>query len=133
MLAEENLKSSDVRFLVVNLLDGDNHEQLTPHLGRIQQQLEKHENFIGVRLTWLAWEAVHRLAHGDVLALARARDRMLERLYLNGWRRLDRPASCISGRLSSERAACAIHHVHTPPCKVDLDGRSYVGHGIVWT
>ena len=57
--------------------------ELRPHLGKLQQFLEKHESFLGVRQAWLAWHAVYQIA-GDVLTLARARDRLLERLYLNG-------------------------------------------------
>jgi hypothetical protein len=48
---------------------------------------------------------VHRLAHGDVLALARARDRLLERLYLTGLSAdLDLPGFLrVSGTMSSDR------------------------------
>jgi hypothetical protein len=51
----------------------------------VQQFLERHEKFLPVRAFWLAW---YHLAHlsGDVLALTRARDRLLERLYTNGLR-----------------------------------------------
>src|SRR5207302_9081010 len=48
--------------------------------------LETHEHQLPVRAVWLAWSALARLAAGDVLALARARDRMLERLYDGGLR-----------------------------------------------
>lgn len=57
--------------------------ELRPHLGKLQQFLERHEAFLGVRQAWLAWNAVYQIS-GDVLALVRARDRLLERLYLNG-------------------------------------------------
>ncbi len=56
---------------------------LPPLLGRAQQVLEKHETLLGVRPLWLAWHALYRLT-GDVLALARARDRLLERLHVAG-------------------------------------------------
>jgi hypothetical protein len=46
--------------------------------------LEKHENLLPVRLAWLAWAAVARLSDHDVLTLARARDRLLERLFQQG-------------------------------------------------
>ncbi len=49
----------------------------------VQRLLEMHEKLLPVRVVWLAW--VH-LTRGDVLALARARDRLLERLYHNGLR-----------------------------------------------
>ncbi len=57
---------------------------LKPNLPKLQQHLERHEHFLGVRAAWLAWHALHRLSGGDVLALARARDRLLERLHLHG-------------------------------------------------
>jgi hypothetical protein len=53
-------------------------------LGRVQQFLETHEDLLPVRAAWLAWLAVVKLARGDVLALARARDRLLERLFKSG-------------------------------------------------
>ncbi len=59
-------------------------DALRPHLGKLQQYLEKYEGLLGVRVLWLAWHALHRLSGGDVLTLARARDRLLERLYLQG-------------------------------------------------
>jgi hypothetical protein len=57
---------------------------LRTHVQKLQQHLERHEHFLGVRSTWLAWHALHRLSGGDVLTLARARDRLLERLHLHG-------------------------------------------------
>jgi hypothetical protein len=57
-------------------------ERLAP-LGRF---LEKYERFLPVRAQWLAWLALAWLAGNDALALARARDRLLERLYQNGLR-----------------------------------------------
>ena len=57
-----------------------------PRLGRLQHFLETHESLIPVRAIWLGWLGVAQLAQGDVLALARARDRLLERLYQNGLR-----------------------------------------------
>src|SRR5207248_10049758 len=36
--------------------------------------------------SWPAWSAFVQLTGGDVLALARARDRLLERLFRNGLR-----------------------------------------------
>jgi hypothetical protein len=53
-------------------------------LARVQQLLEKHERMLPVRAAWLAWVALVHLSQGDVLALARARDRLLERLYQHG-------------------------------------------------
>jgi hypothetical protein len=105
ILKADELRMSELRILVLSLLGAASPDELAPHLGRIQQQLEKHEHYLGARLVWLAWEAVHRMAHGDVLALARARDRLLERLYLTGLSAdLDLPGFLrVSGAMSSDR------------------------------
>ena len=58
--------------------------ELRPQLAKVQRYLEKHEGYLGIRTVWLAWHALHQLAGGDVLTLARARDRLLERLFLHG-------------------------------------------------
>ena len=50
----------------------------------MQQFLEAHENLLPVRAAWLAWVSLGKLSRGDVLALARARDRLLERLFQSG-------------------------------------------------
>ena len=57
---------------------------LLPHLRAVQQYLAKHESYLGIRIVWLAWHALYRIAGSDVLMLARARDRLLERLHLHG-------------------------------------------------
>jgi hypothetical protein len=62
-------------------------------VGPVARFLERHEGMLPIRLAWLAWHSVARLAGDDVLLLARARDRMLERLHLQGLRwDLDLPA-----------------------------------------
>lgn len=48
--------------------------------------LEACEDLLPVRALWLAWASYSQLAHGDVLALARARDRLLARLFQHGLR-----------------------------------------------
>lgn len=59
---------------------------LTQRLQQVQRFLETHERLLPVRACWLAWyHLAHMLGH-DVLALARARDRLLERLFHNGLR-----------------------------------------------
>lgn len=58
--------------------------ELRPQLNQLGQVLERHEDYLGVRAAWLAWSALHRLTGGDVLALAKARDRSLERLHRTG-------------------------------------------------
>jgi len=57
---------------------------LVPHLSKVQRFFEKHEAHLGVRVVWLVWHALYRLSGNDVLLLARARDRVLERLFQHG-------------------------------------------------
>jgi cellulose synthase operon protein C len=59
---------------------------LANRLGPVSRFLETHERLLPVRAVWLAWSHLTRLSSGDVLALARARDRLLERLFHNGLR-----------------------------------------------
>ena len=59
---------------------------LVARLPAVQRFLEKYEKMLPVRACWLAWYHVVQLSDGDVLALARARDRLLERLFHNGLR-----------------------------------------------
>jgi FtsH ternary system domain X7 len=54
------------------------------HMLELRQYLERHEPFLPIRTAWLAWLAFSRLSGGDELALARARDRLLERLFQHG-------------------------------------------------
>ena len=49
----------------------------------VQNYLERHEAVIGVRASWLAWFSLASVS-GDVLMLARARDRLLRRLFEQG-------------------------------------------------
>jgi cellulose synthase operon protein C len=66
---------------------------LRPILAKAQRYFEQHEGYLGTRIVWLTWYAIHQLAGGDLLALARARDRLLERLFLHGLTpELDQPA-----------------------------------------
>lgn len=57
---------------------------LATALDRAQRFLQKHESHLGARLLWLAWHALYKLAGNDVLLLARARDRILDRLFAHG-------------------------------------------------
>src|SRR5262249_26632980 len=58
--------------------------ELARRLGKVAQFLEAHEKLLPVRGVWLAWVSLVKLSRGDVLALARARDRLLERLFHSG-------------------------------------------------
>jgi hypothetical protein len=57
---------------------------LVDNFSWIRQALEDHEDLLPVRSAWLVWVSLARLARGDVLLLARARDRLLERLLHQG-------------------------------------------------
>ncbi|WP_029630337.1 hypothetical protein [Zavarzinella formosa] len=53
----------------------------------IATTLEEHDVRMPVRLAWLAWESLSKLAGNDVLALSRARDRVLRDLMEYGLRK----------------------------------------------
>jgi hypothetical protein len=55
-------------------------------LPQISRFLETNEKLLPIRSVWLAWVHLTQLSRGDILALARARDRLLERLYHSGLR-----------------------------------------------
>lgn len=77
-------------------------EQVRPHLSRIAMFLERFEHRLPVRLAWLAWQALATLSGGDILALTRARDRMLANLLEHGLRRdRDMPSFLRSGGVRS--------------------------------
>jgi hypothetical protein len=57
---------------------------LQHRLSAVQRYLEQHDRLLPVRAAWLAWVGLTRLAGADVLALARTRDRLLERLLSDG-------------------------------------------------
>lgn len=73
-----------IAFLAWSLFAGKMPPQIPERLPRIQQFVEAHEHLIGVRLAWVAWLAIFKASQKDVLTLARARDRLLERLFQQG-------------------------------------------------
>lgn len=73
-------------YLVAVAKEGSLPKELIAQLGAISQYLERQEAYLPIRTAWLAWLAVVRLSNGDLLTLARARDRLLERLYQHGLR-----------------------------------------------
>jgi hypothetical protein len=90
LLAKPEPSGSDVRVLA-SLLTWSSYRSPRPaalisRLQAIQRFLEKHERLLPVRACWLAWYHLAELIGGDELALARARDRLLERLFHNGLR-----------------------------------------------
>ncbi len=81
LLALNEPGAADVRALAAYLfwaLLRETPSAIQGRLDRLHWFLEKHEYMLTTRAAWLTWT---RLARGDVLALARARDRLLERLY----------------------------------------------------
>jgi len=68
----------ELRSIVASVLDG-----ATPPAGLVRI-LEANEERLPVRVAWLGWVAVAERAGGDVLALTRARDRLLARLHESG-------------------------------------------------
>ncbi|HVK08896.1 MAG TPA: hypothetical protein VM597_08990 [Gemmataceae bacterium] len=61
-------------------------ESFLARLPKVREYLEKHETVLGLRAVWLAWSHLAEAGHGqaDVLALARVRDRLLNRLLTEG-------------------------------------------------
>ena len=78
---------------------------LAERLNPIGRFLEKHEHLLPARAVWLAWYHFARLSGGDVLALAHARDRLLERLFQHGLRPEQRPADVPALRRTAGRPA----------------------------
>jgi hypothetical protein len=68
--------------------------------------LERHDGLLPIRAAWMAWRAAATLTGGDQLALARTRDRLLERLHRQGLSpQLDFPAFLrVAGRRAGERS-----------------------------
>jgi len=92
--------------IVLSAVDPDRSgNAIAERLPRIRTFLERHDSRLGVRAVWLAWSSMARLAGGDVLALARTRDRLLERLLSHGLSpEYDLPSFLrFAGEKSSER------------------------------
>lgn len=92
LLDEPGPTVSETRALTTLLLTASEgaHKSLEgviSRIGKVQMFLERNENDVPVRVAWLAWSAVAKLSGGDVLTLARARDRILERLHHQGLNR----------------------------------------------
>lgn len=58
--------------------------ELRRRLPAIQRYLERHDHLLPLRVAWLAWTGLIHVAGDDVLALARVRDRLLNRLLSDG-------------------------------------------------
>ena len=90
LLQLEEPLAADVRTLAAYVVWASGRskapEALLSRLQPVQHFLEKHEYILPVRAAWLAWSHLVQMSRGDVLALARTRDRLLERLFNNGLR-----------------------------------------------
>jgi hypothetical protein len=90
LLALEGPVSGDLRGLTAYLIYAACQKPLSQDLMRrldqVQRFLEVHDVLLPVRAVWLARVNLARLAGNDVLGLARARDRLLARLYASGLR-----------------------------------------------
>jgi hypothetical protein len=109
LLRSSELATADLRALTAYLAWSSQRPHppapLAERLHEVQRFLETHERLLPVRACWLAWyHLAYRLGH-DVLALARARDRLLERLFQNGLRpEQDMPSFLrFAGQAASQR------------------------------
>ncbi|MCA9071976.1 MAG: hypothetical protein KDA84_23775, partial [Planctomycetaceae bacterium] len=88
-LSAERPSPSQLNLLAIHVIAAAFAESSPPEtahaaLTTVQKHLEQFENFLPLRTAWLAWLACAKIAHDDVLALARTRDRVLERLHEYG-------------------------------------------------
>ena len=90
LLAVAEPTTAEMRGLAAFLLASARRKKPLPAvvkgLNTTRAYLEQHDHLLPVRAAWLAWASLATLAGNDVLTLARARDRLLERLYQNGLR-----------------------------------------------
>ena len=70
-------------FVVWSVQTSEGGQLIRDKVSSIQQFFEKHESSLAVRACWMAWVSLAKQSD-DVLTLARARDRILERLYHQG-------------------------------------------------
>src|SRR5262249_43955063 len=95
-LLQTNHSPSIIRFLaavVVWLFQGPPSNELRTYANVVRLLLEQHENWLPVRAVWLAQCSLSRLSGGDALALARTRERLLDRIAPKGLNlELDVPA-----------------------------------------
>lgn len=90
LLALDDPATTDVRSLAAYIFWAARRESppeiLLKRLGKVRHFLEAFEHRLPVRAVWLAWTSLVQLSKGDVLGLARTRDRLLERLFKGGLR-----------------------------------------------
>lgn len=92
LMATETLPASKTRSVVAHVCRLAGRATLpvlaAAHLATYKRFLERQESSLPIRAVWLGWLAFVRLAGGDVLSLAQARDRQLARLFQGGLRPL---------------------------------------------
>jgi hypothetical protein len=90
VLKSQRRSKADVRLLAATVVAAVSQdpppEDVLKRLGPVQEFLRQHEPDLPVRAVWLTALALYRLSHGDLLALTRTRDRLLERLFKEGLR-----------------------------------------------
>jgi hypothetical protein len=90
LLGREEPTSAEVRALAAYVFWAAAQRPAPPALVQrlpgVRHFFEKYDQRLPVRAAWLVARSVARLSGGDVLGLARARDRLLERLYHSGLR-----------------------------------------------
>ena len=89
ILGQQQPSLEDVYRLAACVIAAPENPQAGPlrqRLADVQAFLQLHETLLPVRAVWLAGLALYQLSGGDVLALTRCRDRLLERLYRHSLR-----------------------------------------------
>ncbi|MFK8113490.1 MAG: hypothetical protein AB8B91_14895 [Rubripirellula sp.] len=88
VMADRKARSSEPGLVAAYLHWAVHQEQTPPELlerqTELTQFLQRQENHLPIRAAWLSWCAMYRMSGDDVLLLARARDRLLERLFKQG-------------------------------------------------
>jgi hypothetical protein len=94
-----------VRAVAALVAASDASPAIGESLDQIQRMLDEHEDWLPVRAAWLARVGLMRHTRGDVVGLARTRDRLLERLHDRGLSAdLDVPAAVrFAGQGAGER------------------------------
>ncbi len=81
-----NQLSRVIGFLVRQAQSDQTENLFLAQTNGVQEFLTRFEHILPVRIAWLAWWAIGKIFHCDILTLARARDRFLERLFQQGVR-----------------------------------------------
>ena len=71
-------------FLIWSAAQESKPDGLEQILNQATQFIERQENSLPIRTAWLTWVALYKLSGNDTLMLARARDRVLQRLFDSG-------------------------------------------------